>query len=656
MRQIHKICILGILSCIVLTGCGTTVVSSQTLASNADEFAQEKQTEQNRGTVEAVENTDTVGQDQSVEVYARTTYSFLQDMSYLSLPLLYGADNDAIRSINREIRAIYEEYEHYAKAGGGDREYDFCNIKGFVRDTERYLSIVIYGWSYPEEGARTILRSFVYDKQEQTEVMDTDACRESRITKSKLDVAFEQALEKQLEEMQIHDKGVISIRHDDVLQTAFYMNEEGIPEFFSTYPIYYEYAQETGSDEVLCHFSDWNWEIGANLEDIMEPEFLNLIRTGACVNPEQVDYSFEGFLPYDMLTLSEADQTRYPKLKTALDTFNNTEDATLRGYLDATWPQIQEDEGAYYSVERHSYPMRADETVVSIVTRETPWEQAMVSDPKDYGINLEPNTGERLLFTDLLTEDGWNHLASILARTVTERYTEDPLLVLSAMQDRIQEALDREEGISCCLGYDRITCYLDASLVTDTPHGSYAVEIAFQEEPDLVRPRYAQQRYRYMTRLLPGDETHHLVVAPEHVRNLQIREENGTDPETGEWNPEEDVRIQLDHKNTTQTYYHNGLHNLYLGTIDGRNYLLLQVPVGDVSFPTDIYDLNGAAPELLVQSGGSIREDGPQSLDPYNLSMIMFNEDGEDGEWLRYYTGGLSLDGELYDFGPWEED
>lgn len=290
---------------------------------------------------------------------------------------------------------------------------------------------------------------------------------------------------------------------------------------------------------------------------------------------------------WHLLKLGEESALLYPELAAVLDKNNAFSREHGESFVDESLEWAQEmaaDREYFYSFTwTDEYTVqRADEHILSVRGDWSSYTGGAHPNYGVYGMNLDPESGEDVLLTDILTEtDG---LTDILIKKIREKYPDEPF-------DSLPEMLaDYElENYSWTLSYQGLTFYFSPYEIASYAAGLLTVTIWFDEAPELFREEYMET-----------PEQGYAVALPlAHPVEFDLDEVDGKRDEisvsymsvdgTGLLQPAIGKNDALMEDADGYAYEMRP----YLVHIDGKNYIYLEGVVENAYKTLSVYDLNG---------------------------------------------------------------
>lgn len=327
----------------------------------------------------------------------------------------------------------------------------------------------------------------------------------------------------------------------------------------------------------------------------------------------------------------------YEALQEALNDYNTTvrmeQESKLNNTLRSAAGQLTangEEPRELYSY-TDAYVTRSDEQVLSFYEHIT-WYEWWLEEQYFWGAyNYDVATGNLLGYEDIFTD------RDILPLLLTEAFQEAyPELEFSDMMiDLIEEAVREETtSISFALGHDCIH-FFAADYWLAHHRGGLHITLPYSEYPNLVKQEYQTASEDWLLEL-EYDTTYAL----ENLGDLRMSWSRPyEDREDIEWT----VSVN---GNTYSESLYGYPPDCYLACVSGKYFLRLEVPTGDVSQLTNMYEVTKGGAVFLEQAG--IGMHGKAGANPRR--MLMYENDMIFAAYvflMPYGLYGISEDGSL---------
>lgn len=191
---------------------------------------------------------------------------------------------------------------------------------------------------------------------------------------------------------------------------------------------------------------------------------------------------------WDSLTLSEACARDYPQLfitlKNILSEDTDSSKRFLRDNVEDAQAMAKQQEYFYgFTSQSESYVQRADSLILSVRTDKESYLGGVHPDFQTVTLNFDPQTGEALKLSDVLTDTAG--LPALLNERITEKYSyaEFPYL-----EDQLKGY--GEEDYSWTLDYQGITFYFSPYEIASHALGLLTVTVNYWEMPALFEEKY----------------------------------------------------------------------------------------------------------------------------------------------------------------------
>lgn len=238
-------------------------------------------------------------------------------------------------------------------------------------------------------------------------------------------------------------------------------------------------------------------------------------------------------------------------------------------------------------------------------------------------MNIDPETGKKLHLQDVFTD--LDTLSAVLTEELQEKY---PYLKDDTGLKELVDAFLFEE-MEFALSYGFVHFFFQEYTLPDSIEGHHVV-LSLSKYPELIREVYRANPESYMLQV---------------EYDTDILKEDGKvlcmhwDPNE-EWSESVVWSMSVDGEIYTEEFYGHAPYNCYLIHKNGRDYLYLQEPVGDVSVETNVYEVRNSVKKLGRSDLGM---HSLVNLNPDRMLMDMNSILYADGimlmPWGRYYAG-----------------
>lgn len=327
----------------------------------------------------------------------------------------------------------------------------------------------------------------------------------------------------------------------------------------------------------------------------------------------------------------------YEALQEALDTYNMTVrtnqesklNSTLRNAAQQLTANGEEPRELYSYTD--AYVTRSDEQVLSFYEHIT-WYEWWLEEQYFWGAyNYDVKTGEILKYEDIFAD------VEVLPALLTEAFQESyPEIEFSYMMDELIEEAIREETTSICfaLGHDCVH-FFAADYWLAHHRGGLHITIPYQEYPDLVKKEYQTASEDWMMEL--QYDTNY---ALENIGSLRM---SWSRPYEG---GEENLwTVSVNGREYVESFY-GYRPDCYLARVSGNYFIYLQLPTGDISQMTNIYEVTKRGVALLEQA--ELGMYGKTGANPEHI--LMYGNDMVFSEYvflMPYSLYGVSENGSL---------
>ncbi len=195
---------------------------------------------------------------------------------------------------------------------------------------------------------------------------------------------------------------------------------------------------------------------------------------------------------WDKLKLSDSDAEKYPNLKKTFDKLNADALENATAYMNELWYAAEECSGDEYNplYLNHKFDVfvqRADSKLISYMEEMYLYSGGIHPDYKYTGVNIDPETGKRLLITDVITT--MDELPEILSAKIREKYdyvafgeNQPAATLLGYSADDYQWTMD----------YQGITFWFSPYDIASYTVGPLSVKIYFNAFPELFNEKYTK--------------------------------------------------------------------------------------------------------------------------------------------------------------------
>ena len=290
-----------------------------------------------------------------------------------------------------------------------------------------------------------------------------------------------------------------------------------------------------------------------------------------------------GGINWTTLTVADAD---HPELKNALEEYGkktkermDKAKKELREYYDEF---LAGQEGYYDNCTAHMsvVPVRADDRVLSLMEFYSFYPDSHTEVHEKKGFCFDPATGKEMAVSEVL-EDA-EEAGAVIAEAIRKAYPD--LRFDSDMEEKVKNfaaSSEPAEGFGFNVGYHELRIFADDGYLTSRM-GGVDVPLSFAEYPDLVKEEYREIPEDYMYWVGCGEN--YVLDDAGRTFSMEVLEDN----------PDEMYcRVQINAGDaaicSTYMYEPDG----YLVHVNGKDRLYMNVPTGDVSFPTELFDLSG---------------------------------------------------------------
>lgn len=234
--------------------------------------------------------------------------------------------------------------------------------------------------------------------------------------------------------------------------------------------------------------------------------------------------------------------------------------------------RLEGDIGLYSETEVHL--TRNDDQYVSFYEHTTMCDNRSDNEYFWNTYNFDVKTGKKLGYADVFTNT--NELASILADEFAKAY---PALSFSDnMEDLIAESIQNEDGYVCfALSYNCVHVFAADYWLTGYSGGQH-ITLSYNDYPELVDDNYKTVPESWLLELEYG---------------VDYEVDNGTGFNI-DWREAGEMEVQWTANVNGYEYselFYGRAPECYYVHINNKNYIYLQIPTGDISMVTNIYEM-----------------------------------------------------------------
>ena len=289
-------------------------------------------------------------------------------------------------------------------------------------------------------------------------------------------------------------------------------------------------------------------------------------------------------------------------------------------------------EGSEYQI--YNRVLRADSKVFSIVSEEavyTDLESGFGESNRNFStVNYNSSDGKELNLSDVADEGIYKVLTDELkASYPSVKFVHDT-------ESKLKEGLSKQgwdSKASWALSYDGIIFYIQKDLVSADGAGVLVYSVSFNEHKDIIKQSYTSKPESYIYPIFVN--ANYPIKIGDKVVRLSVSTDDANDYETV-------VNIDLAGKKNSVQYMYTP-SNMHLINVKGDMFMLIQVPVGDVSYFTDVFKLDDNGVLELNEVEQAVAE----SHFSNDTSHIMINTIGEGGDYnqVQSYYMEFNTDG-----------
>jgi len=311
----------------------------------------------------------------------------------------------------------------------------------------------------------------------------------------------------------------------------------------------------------------------------------------------------------------------YEALNGVLDNYNAQVEARQQAELSRT-----ESLGGSYHSDITLQVTRNDDVVAAFAEKAFLLKDGQEQDSDWTTYNIDAKTGKMLGYTDVFPHI--EELPELLARAFVDAY---PELEFSYMADElIEESIREEDGyLSFALSYGCVHIYADKNWLAMSDSGQH-ITLSYADYPELVYEYYQTSPEKWIIKLEYG-----VNYIAEGGAMLSM-----------DWTEMTDMEIRwtavVNGRGINEVFY--GYEpECYLSGINGKSYLYVKVPAGDVSMYSYIYEVTPWGLVKKDEIGAAL--DQETNLNPDRLRLYT-NNIVYAGYMMLLPSGWYSLDGE----------
>ena len=278
--------------------------------------------------------------------------------------------------------------------------------------------------------------------------------------------------------------------------------------------------------------------------------------------------------------------------------------------------------------------LRTDSKVFSIVSEEavyTDLESGFGESNRNFStVNYSSSDGKELNLSDVADEGIYKVLTDELkASYPSVKFVHDT-------ESKLKEGLSKQgwdSKAAWALSYDGIIFYIQKDLVSADGAGVLVYSVSFNEHKDIIKQSYTSKPESYIYPIFVN--ANYPIKIGDKVVRLSVSTDDANDYETV-------VNIDLAGKKNSVQYMYTP-SNMHLINVKGDMFMLIQVPVGDVSYFTDVFKLDDNGVLELNEVEQAVAE----SHFSNDTSHIMINTIGEGGDYnqVQSYYMEFNTDG-----------
>lgn len=301
---------------------------------------------------------------------------------------------------------------------------------------------------------------------------------------------------------------------------------------------------------------------------------------------------------WQKLKLEDEYREKYPHLTAAFDKYNEESLAEANEIMLETLPAARENMGdefnpTYFESEGTLYVQRADSIIVSLLEDAEIYTGGMHPNYYWHGKNYNPNTGEEIKLSSVLTDTA--NLTAILEKKITEKYSD------VAFND-LKEVLDTYaiEDFSWTIDYQGITFHFSPYEIAAFAVGKLSAKIWFDEYPEMFNKEYFAAPEKYVI-MLPLGQNMEFDLNSDDGKKDVVLAETYLDS-YGEYHT---LSITVNGKTYTDEINYAYDSEVYLAHVNGKNYIYSDSCAENDYHTFVSWDINGERPAIIQELYGT---------------------------------------------------
>lgn len=301
---------------------------------------------------------------------------------------------------------------------------------------------------------------------------------------------------------------------------------------------------------------------------------------------------------WQKLKLSDEHSKAYPKLLAAFDKYNRENLTDAKALMYEFTPLAKEMMGdeynpVYCQSESKLYMQRADNHIVSFLESIYRYTGGAHPDYFVIGRNYNPNTGEKVALSDVLTDT--KDLPSVLEKKITDKYSD---VSFYDLKDTFSKY--REEEFTWTVDYQGITFWFSPYEIAAYAVGTLSVRIWFDEFPQMFNKEYINSPENYVISLPNGLDMEFDLEENDGTKDLICTEKR---PDRyGSYNM---LSVTVNGKTGIDEINYAYDFDVYLAHIGDKNYIYSDSFSDNDYHMFCTWDTNGEIPEMIHELYGT---------------------------------------------------
>lgn len=301
---------------------------------------------------------------------------------------------------------------------------------------------------------------------------------------------------------------------------------------------------------------------------------------------------------WQKLKLEDEYAEKYPNLTVAFDKYNEESLTEAKAIMFETLPAARENEGeefnpTYFESKSALYVQRADSIIVSLLEDAEIYTGGMHPNYYWHGRNYNPNTGEEVKLSTVLTDT--TNLSAVLEKKITEKYSDVAFNDLKGLLDTYAM-----EDFSWTIDYQGITFHFSPYDIAAFAVGKLSAKIWFDECPEMFNKEYFTAPEKYVVMLPVGQEMEFDLISGDDKRDAVLAETYLDS--YGEYHT---LSITVNGKTYTDEINYAYDSEVYLAHVNGKNYIYSD-SCAENDYHTFVgWDINGEKPSVIQELYGT---------------------------------------------------